>query len=146
GGGGPHLARHSSADAVGLGHTLAAALRAGRHRKLTPRANRVFARHGIAWSGSQPRRIAVLDTIGTLAPLAIDIVTLFPAMVPRVMGRKAPRKRLARNVMACPMGVPPNTRTFLGAPPTLIRGERSKSRKPRTPTRRENEMGCLKSE
>src|SRR5262245_8216024 len=40
---------------------------------------------------------------------------------------------------AGPTGVPPSTRTFLGAPPTLIRGERSKSRKPRTPTRRENE-------
>jgi len=34
------------------------------------------------------------------------------------MGRKAPRKRLARRVMACPTGVPPSTRTFLGAPPT----------------------------
>src|SRR5438128_9472590 len=37
---------------------------------------------------------------------------------PRVMGRKAPRKRLTRRVMACPTGVPPSTRTFLGAPPT----------------------------
>src|SRR5215813_14795937 len=36
----------------------------------------------------------------------------------RVMGRKAPRKRLVRRVMACPTGVPPSTRTFLGAPPT----------------------------
>src|SRR6266446_4963539 len=36
----------------------------------------------------------------------------------RVMGRKAPRKRLVRRVTACRTGVPPSTRTFLGAPPT----------------------------
>src|SRR5215471_12523125 len=36
----------------------------------------------------------------------------------RVMGRKAPRKRLVRRVMACLTGVPPSTRTSLGAPPT----------------------------
>src|SRR5215475_10768172 len=36
----------------------------------------------------------------------------------RVMGRKAPRKRLAYRVMIRPTGVPPSTRTFLGAPPT----------------------------
>jgi len=34
------------------------------------------------------------------------------------MGRKAPRKRLACRVTACRTGVPLNTRTFLGAPPT----------------------------
>src|ERR1700730_9179285 len=34
------------------------------------------------------------------------------------MGRKAPRKRLACRVMACPTGVPPSTQTSLGAPPT----------------------------
>src|SRR5262249_40520119 len=36
----------------------------------------------------------------------------------RVMGRKAPRKRLAYRVMIRPTGVPPSTRTSLGAPPT----------------------------
>ena len=36
----------------------------------------------------------------------------------RVMGRKAPRKRLVRRVMAYLTGVPPSTRTSLGAPPT----------------------------
>src|SRR5262245_44232166 len=35
-------------------------------------------------------------------------------------------RRLVRRVMAYPTGVPPSTRTTLGAPPTLIRGERSK--------------------
>ena len=43
----------------------------------------------------------------------------------RVMGRKAPRKRLACRVMCTPNGCR-CTRTTLGAPPTLIRGERSK--------------------
>jgi len=39
--------------------------------------------------------ISVWDTIGTLPPRAIEIVALFPPAVRRVMGRKAPRKRLA---------------------------------------------------
>src|SRR5262249_10100583 len=39
----------------------------------------------------------------------------------RVMGRKAPRKRLAYRVMIRPTGVPPSTRTSLGAPPTSFR-------------------------
>src|SRR5262249_52679980 len=47
----------------------------------------------------------------------------------RVMGRKAPRKRLACRVMCTPNGCR-CTRTFLGAPPTLIRGERSKVANP----------------
>src|SRR5262249_51539992 len=49
----------------------------------------------------------------------------------RVMGRKAPRKRLAclRYVHA-PTGVPPSTRTSLGAPPTLFAGERSNGANP----------------
>src|SRR4029453_6388252 len=46
------------------------------------------------------------------------------------MGRKAPRKRLTRRVMACPTGVPPSTRTSLGAPPTPRWGERSKDANP----------------
>ena len=65
----------------------------------------------------------------------------------RVMGRKAPRKRLARNVMACPMGVPPSTRTSLGAPPTPRFGlAKLKLRTPGADMRRGNERGCLKSE
>src|SRR5262245_9564091 len=32
-------------------------------------------------------------------------------------------RRLACRVMARPTGVPPSTRTSLGAPPTLVRGE-----------------------
>ena len=62
--------------------------------------------------------IAVWDTIGTLPPSGIEIVTLFRFVDCCVMGRKAPRKRLVRRVMACPTGVPPSTRTSLGAPPT----------------------------
>ena len=61
--------------------------------------------------------IAVWDTIGTLPPSGIEIVTLFRFVDCCVMGRKAPRKRLVRRVMACPTGVPPSTRTSLGAPP-----------------------------
>ena len=54
--------------------------------------------------------ISVWDTIGTLAPCIIEIVTLFRLVYCCVMGRKAPRKRLARRVMACPR-VPTRTRT-----------------------------------
>ena len=58
----------------------------------------------------------------------------------RVMGRKAPRKRLACRVMARPTGVPLSTRTSLGAPLPLDSGERSKGAKPRAQkTRRGNE-------
>src|SRR5262249_22308509 len=39
-------------------------------------------------------------------------------------------RRLACRVIARPTGVPPSTRTSLGAPPILIRGERSKDAKP----------------
>src|SRR3984893_11448972 len=42
-------------------------------------------------------------------------------------------------------GVPPSTRTSLGAPPTLDSGWRS-NENPGRKTRRGNEMGCLKSE
>jgi len=63
--------------------------------------------------GSMP----VWDTIGTLAAISVEIITLFPPAVRRVMGRKAPRKRLAYRVMIRPTGVPPSTRTSLGAPP-----------------------------
>jgi hypothetical protein len=62
--------------------------------------------------------ISVLDTIGTLPPPHLEIVTLFRLAYCCVMGRKAPRKRLAYRVMIRPTGVPPSTRTFLGAPPT----------------------------
>src|SRR6516165_3116035 len=55
-------------------------------------------------------------------------------------------RRLARR-LACRVMCTPNgcrcTRTFLGAPPTLIRGERSKDATPGAETRRGNEMGCL---
>ena len=44
--------------------------------------------------------ISVWDTIGTLPPRAIEIVALFPPVVRRVMGRKAPRKRLACRVIS----------------------------------------------
>ena len=61
--------------------------------------------------------ISVWDTIGTLAAIGLEIISLFPPVVRCVMGRKAPRKRLVRRVMAYPTGVPLSTRTFLGAPP-----------------------------
>src|SRR5215831_11801818 len=72
-------------------------------------------RHGTA--SQQHRRIALWDTIGTLTPLSIEIVVLFPPLVRRVMGRKAPRKRLACRVMCTPNGCR-CTGTSLGAPPT----------------------------
>jgi hypothetical protein len=63
----------------------------------------------------------------------------------RVMGRKAPRKRLACRVMACPTGVPPSTRTFLGAPPTPRFGvSEAKLQTPGAEMRRGNEMVRLR--
>src|SRR5262249_31114835 len=45
--------------------------------------------------------ISVWDTIGTLPPSGIEIVTLFrPVYCCCVMGRKAPRKRLAYRVIS----------------------------------------------
>src|SRR5262249_30560560 len=46
---------------------------------------------------------------------------------------------------ARPTGVPPSTRTSLGAPPTLIRVSEAIVTSLGRQTRRENEMGCLKS-
>ena len=48
--------------------------------------------------------ISVWDTIGTLRPSGIEIVTLFWPAYCRVMGRKAPRKRLACRDTARPTG------------------------------------------
>ena len=73
----------------------------------------------------------------------------------RVMGRKAPRKRLAYRVISAFTRVfdahdTPNgcrcTRTFLGAPPTPRFGVgEAKSQTPDAKMRRGNEMGCLTS-
>jgi hypothetical protein len=64
----------------------------------------------------------------------------------RVMGRKAPRKRLACRVMARPTGVPLSTRTSLGAPLTPRFGvSEAKLQTPGAEMRRGNETGCLTS-
>src|SRR5947209_12520192 len=74
----------------------------------------------------------------------------------RVMGRKAPRKRLAYRVISAftrvfdahdtPHGCLARTRTSLGAPPTPRFGvSEAKSQTPDAKTRRGNEMGCLTS-
>jgi len=60
------------------------------------------------------------------------------------MGRKAPRKRLACRVMACPTGAAAPERLSALRPP-LDSGERSKGAKPgrrRAPRERED-LGCL---
>jgi hypothetical protein len=67
----------------------------------------------------------------------------------RVMGRKAPRKRLTCRVISAftrvltghgmSNGCFARTRTFLGAPPTLDWGERSKAQTPGAKLRRGNE-------
>src|SRR5215471_4900709 len=44
--------------------------------------------------------ISVWDTIGTLPPSSIEIVRLFRPVYCCVMGRKAPRKRLAYRVVS----------------------------------------------
>jgi hypothetical protein len=63
----------------------------------------------------------------------------------RVMGRKAPRKRLACRVMCTPDGCR-CTRTFLGAPPTPRFGVgEARLQTPDANMRRGNEMGCLTS-
>src|SRR5262249_60392268 len=74
--------------------------------------------------------ISVWDTIGTLPPFGIEIVMLFRPGYCCVMGRKAPRKRLACRVMCRPHGCSVSTRTSLGAPPPLLAGERSHDANP----------------
>ena len=65
----------------------------------------------------------------------------------RVMGRKAPRKRLACAPMRTPHGCLASTRTSLGAPPPLDRGDAKRQNKTRAQkTRRGNGTCCLKSE
>src|SRR5262249_18531073 len=56
------------------------------------------------------------------------------ASVPR-HGTQGARKRLACRVMARPTGVPPSTRTSLGAPPTLRFGLAKQGCKPRAQKR-----------
>src|SRR6516164_2670236 len=85
--------------------------------------------------------ISVWDTIGTLTPRGLEIVALFPPVVRRVMGRKAPRKRLARRVISAFTRVFDARwrapRVFRRAPerlsalrPPLFAGERSKGANP----------------
>src|SRR5262249_19911743 len=65
----------------------------------------------------------------------------------RVMGRKAPRKRLACRVMCRPHGCFARTQTFLGAPPTPRFGaSEATMQDPEANARREREdLGCLTS-
>jgi len=92
--------------------------------------------------------ISLWDTIGTLALPGIEVIALFPPLVRRVMGREAPRKRLAcpRHVQAhgC-FAEHPNVSRRSAHP--LDGGERSKEAKARAQKmRRGNEVGCLKGE
>jgi hypothetical protein len=75
-------------------------------------------------------QLARRDTLGTLRPSGIEIIALFLPAVPRVMGRKAPRKRLACRVMACPTGASHAPERLSALRPPLDWGERSKSCKP----------------
>src|SRR5262249_11677054 len=73
--------------------------------------------------------ISVWDTIGTLAAIGVEIVTLFPPVVRCVMGRKAPRKRLTWRDTARPTGAAAPERLSALRPP-LDSGERSKGANP----------------
>src|SRR5262245_2675946 len=112
-----------------------------------------------------------------LRPGCEELAARFRRQMPAVVGRRAPKetearprgqnrhggaprgerpaswdarrlaRRLAYRVMIRPTGVPPSTRTFLGAPPTPRLGvSEAKSQTPGANMRRGNEMGCLKSE
>src|SRR5262249_40940635 len=60
---------------------------------------------------------------------------------------RARRRRARARLWARPAGVPPSTRTFLGAPPTPRFGvSEAKLQSPGAKMRRGNEIGCLKSE
>src|SRR6516225_3138788 len=84
--------------------------------------------------------IFVWDTIGTLPPRAIEIVALFPPAVRRVMGRKAPRKRLACRNTARPTGASHAPERLSALRPPLDSGLVKRSCKPRAQkTRRGNE-------
>jgi len=94
--------------------------------------------------------ISVWDTTGTLAPICIEIVGLFPPVVRCVMGRKAPRKRLVCRVMCTPHGCSaehPNV-SRRSAHPSLP-GERSKVAKPgrrHAPRERDGLFGIVRWE
>src|SRR6516165_20903 len=68
------------------------------------------------------------------------------SQAPGTPRRKRVHARLSRK-MACLTGVPPSTRTSLGAPPTPRFGlAKLELQTPGADMRRGNEMGCLKSE
>jgi len=100
--------------------------------------------------------ISVWDTIGTLPPSGIEIVTLFRPIYCCVMGRKAPRKLLACRVISAFTRVfdarwhaqrvfrtHPNV-SRRSAHPSIRVGE-AKLQTPGAEMRRGNEVGCLKS-
>ena len=82
---------------------------------------------------------SVWDTIGTLQPSDIEIVTLFRPVYCCVMGRKAPRKRLACRNTARPTGASHAPERLSALRPPLDSGERSKVQTPGAKTRRGNE-------
>jgi hypothetical protein len=68
------------------------------------------------------------------------------ASVPRYGTQGASLGAWRAALCARPTGVPPSTRTFLGAPPTpRFGGGEAKLQDPGARTRRGNEMGCLTS-
>ena len=102
--------------------------------------------------------IPVWDTIGTLRPSDLEIVTLFPPAVRRVMGRKdLARRRACRGESAftrvfhalwhaqrC-LVQHPNV-SWRSAHPSIRVSEARLQNPGRKKTRRGNESGCLKSE
>src|SRR5262245_12286355 len=93
--------------------------------------------------------ISVWDTIGTL-PLghcrrpALKSLRYFGPYIAASWDARRLARRLAYRVMIRPTGVPPSTRTFLGAPPTPRFGvSEARMQTPDAKTRRGNEMGCL---
>jgi len=108
---------------VGARRDIAVRARAARPRRLRhgqrPWSGAVVVMSaGAEGKGRFHGSISVSDTIGTLLPPHLEIVTLFRLAYCCVMGRKAPRKRLACRVMCRPNGCFAGTRTSLGAPPT----------------------------
>ena len=90
--------------------------------------------------------IPVWDTIGTLPPSGIEIVRLFRPVYCRVMGRKAPRKRLGlpRHVQAQRvLRTHPNV-SRRSAHPSFGVSEATMQNSG-ADMRRGNEMGCLTS-
>jgi len=120
---------------VGARRDIAVRARAARPRRLRhgqrPWSGAVVVMSaGAEGKGRFHGSISVSDTIGTLLPPHLEIVTLFRLAYCCVMGRKAPRKRLTCRDTARPTGASHAPERLSALRPPLDSGARSKVANP----------------